>query len=63
MLVCCFNSDKNKPTITNKIISNTNHLQNIRQENVNKLIFAHLNVNLIRNKLDSLVKDIKLIFL
>lgn len=32
-------------------------MQNIRQENVNKLIFAYLNVNLLRNKFDSLVKD------
>ena len=33
-------------------------MQTIRKKNVNKLIFAHLNINSIRNKFDSVVKDI-----
>ena len=47
-----------KSNIANKNISYTNHLQTIRKKNVNKLIFAHLNINSIRNKFDSVVKDI-----
>ena len=31
-------------------------MQTIRKKNVNKLIFAHLNINSIRNKFDSVVK-------
>ena len=38
-----------------KTKSGTNSsLQTIRQHNLNKLIFAHLNINSIRNKFDSL---------
>ena len=38
--------------------SDTNpSLQTIRKENLNKLIFAHLNNNSIRNKFNSLAKD------
>ena len=36
----------------------TNHLKHIRRSNLNKLIFAHLNINSIRNKFESVVKDI-----
>ena len=34
-------------------------LQNIRKDNLNKLIFAHLDINSIRNKYDSLADIIK----
>ena len=34
-------------------------LQTIRKDNLNKLIFAHLNINSIRNKFDSLADIIK----
>ena len=34
----------------------TNHLKH--RSNLNKLIFAHLNINSIRNKFESVVKDI-----
>ena len=34
-------------------------LQTIRKDNLNKLIFAHLNINSIRNKFDSLAEIIK----
>ena len=38
-----------------KAKSGTNSsLQTIRKDNLNKLIFAHLNINSIRNKFDSL---------
>ena len=33
-------------------------MQTTRKKNVNKLIFAHLNINSIRNNFDSVVKDI-----
>ena len=43
-----------------KAKSGTNSsLQNIRKDNLNNLIFAHLNINPIRNKFDSLVDIIK----
>ena len=54
----CFNSVDYKSNIVNKNISYTNHLQTIRKKNVNKLIFVHLSINSIRNKFDSIVKDI-----
>ena len=38
--------------------SETNHLKHIRRCNLNKLIFANLNINSIRNKFESVVKDI-----
>ena len=34
-------------------------LQTLRKDNLNKLIFAHLNINSIRNKFDSLADIIK----
>ena len=34
-------------------------LQTIRNDNLNKLIFAHLNINSVRNKFDSLADIIK----
>ena len=34
-------------------------LQTIRKDNLNKLIFAHLNINSVRNKFDSLADIIK----
>ena len=43
-----------------KAKSGTNSsLQTIRKNNLNKLIFAHLNVNSVQNKLDSLAHIIK----
>ena len=36
-----------------KSVTNSS-LQTIRQHNLTKLIFAHLNINSIRNKIDSL---------
>ena len=43
-----------------KAKSGTNSsLQTIRKDNLNKLIFAHLNINSIRNKFDSLADIIK----
>ena len=43
-----------------KAKSGTNSsLQNILKDNLNNLIFAHLNINPIRNKFDSLVDIIK----
>ena len=41
--------------LSEKTKSGTNSsLQTIRQHNLTKLIFAHLNINSIRNKIDSL---------
>ena len=36
----------------------TNHLKHICRINLNKLILAHLNINSIRNKFESVVKEI-----
>ena len=41
-----------------KIIDFKNALKTIRGDNLNKLIFAHLNINLIRNKLKELISQI-----
>ena len=38
--------------------SETNHLKYIRRSNLNKLIFAHLNINSVRNKFESVMEDI-----
>ena len=38
--------------------SETNHLKYIRRSNLNKLIFAHLNIDSVRNKFESVMKDI-----
>ena len=38
--------------------SEANHLKHIHGSNLNKLIFAHLNINSIKNKFESVVKDI-----
>ena len=46
-----------KSKTANQNINNTN-LQNIRRKNINKLIFAHLNINSMRNKFDFVIKDI-----
>ena len=35
----------------------TNHLKSLRKNNLNKLIFAQLNINSIRNKFEFLAKD------
>ena len=52
-----FNSAEYKSKIANQNINSTN-LQNIRLKNINKLIFAHLNINSIRNKFNFVIKDI-----
>ena len=52
-----FNSAEYKSKIANQNINNTN-LQNIRRKNINKFIFALLNINSIRNKFDFVIKDI-----
>ena len=36
----------------------TNHLKSLRKNNLNKLIFAQLNINSIRNKFEFLGKDL-----
>ena len=36
----------------------TNHLKSLCKSNLNRLFFAHLNINSIRNKLEFLGKDI-----
>ena len=36
----------------------TNHLKSLRKSNLNRLIFAHLNINSIRNKFEFLAKDL-----
>ena len=41
-----------------KIIDFKNALKTIRGDNLNKLIFAHLNINLIRNKFKELISQI-----
>ena len=38
--------------------SETNHLKYIRRSNLNRFISPHLNINSIRNKFESVVKDI-----
>ena len=46
--------------LTEKTKSGTNSsLQTIRKDDLNKLIFVHLNINSIRNKFDSLADRIK----
>ena len=55
------------PVVTNPLNINLKFLEkpakrniqnNIRRSNLNKLIFSHLNINSIRNKFQSVVKDI-----
>ena len=41
-----------------KRIDFKNALKTIRGDNLNKLIFAHLNINLIRNKFKELISQI-----
>ena len=41
-----------------KICTETNHLKSLRKSNLNRLIFADLNINSIRNKFEFLVKDL-----
>ena len=36
-----------------------NNLETVRSENLNKLIFVHLNINTVRNKFDLLLNQIK----
>ena len=36
----------------------TNYLKSLRKSNLNRLIFAHLNINSIRNKFEFLAKDL-----
>ena len=45
--------------LKNNLSGTNSSLQNIRKDNLNKLIFAHLNINSIRNKFDSLADIIK----
>ena len=40
------------------ICTETNHLKSLRKSNLNRLIFAHLNISSIRNKFEFLVKDL-----
>ena len=42
-----------------KIINCKRNLKTIRDENLNKLIFAHLNINLIRNEFEELINQVK----
>ena len=42
-----------------KRIDAKNILKSIRQKNTNKLIFAHRNINLLRNKFELLVNQVK----
>ena len=53
----CYKSTEYKSKVFGET-SETNHLKHIRRSNLNKLIFAHLNINSIRNKFESVVKDI-----
>ena len=41
-----------------KLCTETNHLKLLRKSNLNWLIFAHLNINSIRNKFEFLAKDL-----
>ena len=40
------------------ICTETNHLKLLRKSNLNRLIFAHLNINSIKNKFEFLAKDL-----
>ena len=40
-----------------KTYTETNHLKPLRKSNLNRLIFAHLNINLFRNKFEFFTKD------
>ena len=40
-----------------KFCTETNHLKSLRRSNLKRLIFAHLNINSIRNKFELLAKD------
>ena len=42
-----------------KITDCKSTLTTIRDDNLNKLIFAHLNINLIRNKFEELISQVK----
>ena len=43
----------------NKVSDCNNTLKSLRKDNLNKLIFAHLNINSIRNKFELLSEQIK----
>ena len=43
----------------NKVGDCNNNLKSLRKDNLNKLVFAHLNINSIRNKSDLLSEQIK----
>ena len=43
----------------NKVSDCKNTLKSLRKDNLNKLIFAHLNINSIRNKFELLSEQIK----
>ena len=47
----------NKSTSRKRILNPQNILKNIHLRNLNSLIFAHLNINSIRNNFDSLVNN------
>ena len=42
-----------------KIIDCKSTLKTIRHDNLNKLLFAHLNINSIRNKFEELISQVK----
>ena len=61
---CCnfyeYDSEENESNNLSKVeVDCTNTLTSLRKDNVNKLIFAHLNINSIRNKFDNLSKLIR----
>ena len=61
---CCnsyeYDSEENESNNLSKVeVDCTNTLTSLRKDNLNKLIFAHLNINSIRNKFDNLSKLIR----
>ena len=61
---CCnsyeYDSEENESNNLSKVEADcTNTLTSLRKDNLNKLIFAHLNINSIRNKFDNLSKLIR----
>ena len=47
------------PLKCQKIIDFKNTLKTIRDDNLNKLVFPHLNINSIRNKSEELISQVK----
>ena len=61
---CCnfyeYDSEENESNNLSKVeVDCTNTLTSLRKDNLSKLIFAHLNINSIRNKFDNLSKLIR----